>query len=48
VGKNDLGLNFNCEQWDYDGGDCEPSSGRIIYGHKFTNSNLNSLSSPIP
>jgi len=48
VGENDLGLNFNCEQWDYDGGDCEPASGRIIYGHKFTNSNLNSLSSPIP
>jgi hypothetical protein len=48
VGQNDLGLNFNCEEWDYDGGDCESASGRIIYGHKFANSNLNSLSSPIP
>jgi hypothetical protein len=43
-----LELNFNCAEWDYDGGDCESTSGRIIYGHKFANSNLNSLSSPIP
>ena len=48
VGQNDLGLNFNCAEWNYDGGDCESASGRIIYGHKFANSNLNSLSSPIP
>ena len=32
-----LELNFNCAEWDYDGGDCESTSGRIIYGHKFTN-----------
>ena len=43
-----LELNFNCAEWDYDGGDCESPSGRIIYGHKFANSILNYLSSPIP
>jgi len=36
-GNNDLGLDFNCAEWDYDGGDCESTSGRIIYGHKFAN-----------
>ena len=25
-GDNDLGLNFNCEKWNYDGGDCESNS----------------------
>jgi hypothetical protein len=32
-GDNDLELNFNCADWEYDGGDCESTSGRIIYGH---------------
>ena len=36
-GDNELELNFNCAEWEYDGGDCESTSGRIIYGHKFTN-----------
>ena len=36
-GDNDLELNFNCAGWEYDGGDCESTSGRIIYGHKFAN-----------
>ena len=26
VGQNDLGLNFNCAEWDYDGGDCSSNS----------------------
>ena len=25
-GDNDLGLNFNCEEWQYDGGDCNSNS----------------------
>ena len=28
-GDATLGLNFNCAEWNYDGGDCETSSGRI-------------------
>ena len=44
----ELELNLNCAEWNYDEGDCESTSGRIIYGYKLTNSNLNSLSSPIP
>ena len=43
-----LELNLNCAEWNYDEGDCESTSGRIIYGHKLANSKLNSFSSPIP
>ena len=30
-----LPLNFNCLEWNYDGGDCATSSGRIRNIHKF-------------
>jgi len=35
----ELELNLNCAEWNYDDGDCESTSGRVIYGHKLPKSN---------